>query len=179
MEAGEAMTSWSTPPFRIGGIPVELPQAANLSVDMPAPQGGYTDIRLGSGMPRRKVRWTRLKATVSFDGYLPAGLSDLDWTVPQTVQLPVPRSVYHTTNEATLPSKRRTDCPPEAVAWVDGFPRPTPVTMGGDNAVASPFSNATGYTFSWWPEFSALVTISESGDRTKGTFQYRIEIEEV
>jgi hypothetical protein len=173
------VTSWSTPPFRIGGIPIELPQAVNLSMDTPAPSGGFTDLRMGSGAPRRIARWARIKSTISFDGYLPAGLSDLDWTIPQTVQYPMPRSAYSTTNEKELPANRRTDCPPEAVAWVGGFPRPTPVTMNVNMAVASPFSNATGYTFSWWPEFSALVTISESGDRTKGTFQYHIEIEEV
>jgi hypothetical protein len=173
------MTAWATPPFSIGGIPVDLPQAANLSLDQPAPSAGFSDFRLGSGRPRRQARWTRIKASISFDGYLPDGLSDLDWTAPLTVQWPMPRSMSSATNTATLPAARRSDYPPEAIAWVDGYPRPTPVTLVGNAATAIAVSNASRYVFAWWPEFEALIIPSTSGDRTKGTFQTHIELEEV
>jgi hypothetical protein len=170
--------TWATPKFTIGGVPIEVPQSLSLTCAY-EDQGGVQTLRMGSGRPLRKSYWTRVKMTVTCEGLVPAGLSGLDWTVPLTVQAPSPRSTYAVSNSIALPAARRSDAAPTALAWVDGYPRPTPVTLNGNTATAAPVANATGYTFAYHPEFSALVTKTESADRTNGTFSWNITAEEV
>ena len=170
--------TWATPGFSIGGVVIEVPASLALTQSY-EDEGGVPTLRMGSGRPLRQKYWSRVKTVITCEGAVPAGLSGLDWTAPMTVQSPMPRSAYSATNSITLPANRRADVAPVALAWVRGYPHPTAVTLAGDTATAAAVADAAGYTFSYWPQFNALVVKTESSDRTASSFSWSVTAQEI
>lgn len=172
------MSFWSTPNLQIGNVVFDIPKALSLTQSYEF-IGGVTRLRAGDGTQKTQAYWTRLKTVMNGEGFVSPAALGIDWTAPQTVKCANPLSLESSSNVQALPAARRSDIPPAALAWVDGFPVPTPVAMAGNVATATLVANASLYTFEYWPEISAFLTLSQANSRPDGKVSWTITAEEI
>jgi hypothetical protein len=169
---------WATKPFRIAGIPVEVPSALALT-EAWSDQGGVAVKRMASGRDATAAYWTRKQLEISGEGQAPAGLDLIDWTQPQWVECAAPLSLPFAGLSAELPRARRTDCPVTVTALVDGGSVRINPGMEGDMATLGPVEGAYGYEVGFTPRFRALLTRTLSVDRSTGAHSWKITAEEL
>ncbi|GAF87355.1 unnamed protein product, partial [marine sediment metagenome] len=94
--------------FILGGLPVPLYAAANFQQDYET-FGGFSDVRLAGGGVVRQTNWQKIRTSLSGDGWIPDGLSDLDYSSYMTLSSGAPRSKAAPSNVITITADRRTD----------------------------------------------------------------------
>lgn len=175
------MTGWSTPNFQIGNCVIELPQAINFEQTYEE-FGGVVTHRMMSGAAIRQTNWSKLRTTLTGDGFLPPGLHGVDWKSSQTLKCGTTRSLASTSNVITLPAARRTDAgyTPTAMALKAGWWQPTPVEVAANVATCTAVSGATNYMVEYYPQLTVFIDPpSITMDRMAGKYRWTINAEEV
>lgn len=145
-----------TAPLTIGGIVVPLHAGAPEVSYTPA--GGYADLTMSDGRPLRMRHWKKEIITVSGSGWVGTGLDALDWDAQHLLLCPVPKRITVAGLSATLTSDARPDVPVTVHALLGDEWVPTTHTRTGRAVTITPVSGATGYSVSWYPQFTVLVT---------------------
>lgn len=171
----------STPKLFIAGVEIAL-QSFPFSQTY-ANIGGAALHRMLNGAGAKQTHWTKLSTTISGDGFAPAGLAAVDWSVPVEILCAAPRSVFSSTPVATLPTARRNDFvgSVKACAIVAGKLQPTDVSVVGDTATAVVVAGASGYQFLYFPRlyFYSENGVRESDDVANADFSWTLSAEEV
>lgn len=98
-----------------------LYEALNYSQDI-SPVGGYSVLRMLDGTGLKQQNWLKNQVSISGSGGIPAGMGDLNYSLPITLKCGAPRSIKRPTNSFTLPSHRTdTGYEPYVLKLVDGF----------------------------------------------------------
>lgn len=122
-----------------------LYEALNYSQDI-SPLGGYSTIRMLDGTAVKQSNWLKHSITISGNGGVPLGMSDLDYTKPITLKCGAPRSMVRTANSFVLPTHRTdTGYSPTVLKFVDGFWIPLAAT-----------GTASKYMTIYYPEFTCF-----------------------
>lgn len=179
---------WNTRNFSIGGVVIELPQSIQMTQTYEE-FGGVTTHRMMSGASVRQTVWTRLKTTITVEGFLPPGLEGIDWKSAVELKCGLPRTISSAVSNIAIPTNRRTDAgfTPTGSALVDGMWVLTrPCTVSGNVAtVAEPVDflgnplTATQYQVAYYPKFTAFISPPNiSYNRTSGMYSWTLEAEE-
>jgi len=154
--------------FELGGVQVAVESALDFSQSYELVEGS-ADVTLMSGRTVRQVWYRKLRTTLSFTGWWPAGLDGLDFRAPLTLLCAAPRQIQSPTVTVTLPPDRRTDAgyTPQGYAIVRGQSRqvgggdlvPTPLTLAGDVATLTAVDGAIGYEVAYWPALTVFAHV--------------------
>lgn len=141
-----------------------------------------TDRRTAAGsFNSRSAGWTKLRATISGDGFGPPGLDGLDLDATHTVALPKQAARSSASNVIALPAARRSGglYQPLAFAVVDGHLVSTPVAVVTDTATCTTVPGASGYRVDYFPSITGHVRIAGNGlDSERARHGWQIVIEE-
>lgn len=173
--------SWSTPNFQIGNSVIELPQSINFEQSFEE-FGGVTTHRMMSGAAIRQTNWSKLRTTMTGDGFLPPGIHGVDWKSSQTLKCGATRSLSSTSNVITLPAARRTDTgyTPTAVYLKDGLWKSTAVSVVDNVATCTTASGAVAYMVEYYPQITVFIDPPNiTWDRMAGKYRWSITAEEV
>jgi hypothetical protein len=173
---------WNTRSFSIGGVTIELPQSMQMTQTYEE-FGGVTTHRMMSGASVRQTVWSRLKTTITVDGFLNPGLEGLDWKSAMTIKCGLPRAINSASNVIAIPANRRTDggarYAPLGFVLQNGMWNKTTCSVVGNVATLGVLSGAEQYQVQYWPEFTAFITPpAVSYNRTAGTYSWTIVAEE-
>jgi len=171
--------------FRILKIgTLDIPVRSVLDADQTyAPIGGETILRTLNGSSIRQESWKKLRTTITGSGWLPAGLSVIDTTVPNFVACIAPQSLSSANGTFTLPTARRSDPGHEPWAFalmVDGAIRSSHLTLIGDVATVTAVADAVGYIVHYFPLLQCWVNRPvQSFSQASATHSWEIIAEEV
>lgn len=170
----------SNPNLKIAGVEIAL-QTFPVSQTYKT-LGGTTVHRMLSGAAAKQTHWGKLSTSISGDGWAPAALAGVDWSVPVEILCMQPRTLHSATTSATLPAARRSDLAVNvsAVAVVGNQLVATPVTVSTNTATATAVAGATSYQFMYYPKISCYSDgPTDSLDSTRAAYGWSLEAEEI
>lgn len=141
--------------------------------------------RAVSGRGIKQMTYDKLRIVTSGRGWIPAGLSQLDYSSQHTLRCIFPRRIetVFSTRQATLPAARRSDAeylPFGYALFPNGDVKPSAVTMAGNIATVESVSGAIAYAVGYFPQVSAyLARPKESLDAASGSYAWELIAEEV
>ena len=112
------------------------------------PIGGEMTLRTIGGSAIKQITWQKWRTTITGGGWLPFGLSSLDYSAQMAVACIVPRGVVCSGLSATLPAARRSDTgyvPWGVALMADQTTQITAATMAGNVATLDAVAGAIGY----------------------------------
>jgi len=172
---------WTTRNFAIGTAIIEVPQALQFSQTYEE-FGGVNTLRMADGSAVRQSNWSKLRTTLSGEGFVPPGLAGVAWKTQQTLKCGVKRSLQSPSNVIALPAARRTDAgyEPNGYALKDGMWLPSSVSVVTNTATVTAVTGATAYMVEYYPQFTAFIEPPQADfNRTTGTYRWTINAEEV
>jgi hypothetical protein len=167
--------------FELGAVRVPMTAALGLQQQF-APIGGSTVQRLGNGAAIKQTAWSKLRVTLTCDGWVPPGLGGLNYDGPLLLKCGLPRSIASTATSVTLPSARRTDSGylPFARAHLPGREAETPVSVTGNTATLTAVTGAQAYTVWYYPQLSVVCDMpTETFDGAGAAVSWELTAEEV
>lgn len=166
--------------LEIGGLVISVQAAGDISQTFEQ-IGGFTLHRMlnGAGVPQS--HWRKLATTISGSGWVPAGLSGLDYDATHVLKSVAARSLQATGNVITVPTARRTDSgyEPTGYAIVNGRYVPTPLVLVTNTATLTTVAGAQGYGVRYWPQITVHARFTEDTRMVGAGWSWRIEAEEV
>lgn len=142
--------------------------------------------RHADGSARKQTAWGgKLKTTLSGSGWIPPGLSMLDYSASMEMSCIAPRGVTGTSNAITIPAARRADAgfEPWAIAHVDGARVDTVIESidGSDLATLTAVSGASHYTVFYYPKITVFADppTQQEHDVMADNFRWQLEAREV
>ena len=169
--------------LKIGSV--EIPARSSLDIDQTyEPLGGETILRTLSGAGIKQATWQKTRTVISGGGWIPPGLTHLDYTTQQSVACIVPRAlICNGSRMATLPAARRADTGYEPWAWAlmpDGSVIASEVTIVSHVATVAAVTDAIGYQVLYYPLLTCWCSRpNESGSRGEATYRWELIAEEV
>ena len=165
----------------IGGV--SIPDLAALELQQTyEPIGGEMTLRTIGGSAIKQITWQKWRTTITGGGWLPFGLSSLDYSAQMAVACIVPRGVVCSGLSATLPAARRSDTGyvPWGVALLaDQTTQVTAATMAGNVATLDAVAGAIGYQAMYYPLLQCYVSRpKEQGVRETASYGWSIVAEE-
>lgn len=165
----------------IGGV--SIPDLAALELQQTyEPIGGEMTLRTIGGSAIKQITWQKWRTTITGGGWLPFGLSSLDYSAQMAVACIVPRGVVCSGLSATLPAARRSDTGylPWGVALLsDQTTQITAATMAGNVATLDAVAGAIGYQAMYYPLLQCYVSRpKEQGVRETASYGWSIVAEE-
>ena len=137
----------------IGGV--SIPDLAALELQQTyEPIGGEMTLRTIGGSAIKQITWQKWRTTITGGGWLPFGLSSLDYSAQMAVACIVPRGVVCSGLSATLPAARRSDTgyvPWGVALMADQTTQITAATMAGNVATLDAVAGAIGYHAMYYP----------------------------
>lgn len=167
----------------IGGL--VIPDLAALDLQQTYdPIGGETTLRTLTGAGIKQMTWAKLRTTIQGGGWMPHGLTGLDYSQQLAVACIVPRGIVcNGSRQATLPAARRADAgyEPWGLALMpDGSAQVSAASLAGNVATVTAVTNAIAYQALYHPLLTCWVTRpSETGTRGDATYAWQISAEEV
>jgi hypothetical protein len=143
------------PRITLGGVPIVL--HAGAPTESIEPIGGATVLRMSDGAGLKQQHWERLAGSISAEGWMPPGLSGLDYSGPlelrstQVLNLVGPGLVFE------LPGTPRPDVAPWGHALVGDQWVRTACTYAGGVATLTAVAGATLYQACWMPVLSVFA----------------------
>lgn len=170
--------------LKIGSI--EIPQHASFDMDQTYERFGSVapPLRTANGTGIQQYVWSKIRTTISFGGWSPAGLDAIDYTVQQALACISPRSVNaNISREAILPAARRADSGYLPFGWAfmaDGGRVETPCVLIGNTATLDAVTGAVSYQAVYYPLLQCwLQRPVESFSRGDASFRCELIGEEV
>lgn len=170
--------------FELGGISVPIQANHKFDQQYQALAGEtWPPIRTGDGTGIKQTSWSgKLRTVLSGEGWVPAGLSNLDYTGSMTLKCGAPRALTSASNVITLPTSRRSDTgfAPYGAAIVAGAEVVSSASLASDDLTITTVSGASAYIAYYFPQITVLAKApDQSGDLTTGTYRWSLEAEEV
>lgn len=144
--------------FELGGVVVPIHAGLGLNQRIES-AGGSTSLRLSGGALIKQTAWSKLRVTLSGDGWSPPGLGALDYSATLVLKCGLPDSVSSASNVITLPASRRTDAgylPFARAHLADGW-QDTPVSITGNDATCTAVSGAIAYSVWYFPQLTVYA----------------------
>lgn len=144
--------------------------------------GGETLLRCASGRGIKQRGWIKLRTQLDGEGWIPEGLTALDYTSQLNLKCVAPRGVMGVgiSNVITIPSARRSDIDPRGYGIVNGNRVFSTTTMAGDVATVASVINATGYLVEYWPELTVYAKEPDTRfTEANKTYSWSLTAEEV
>lgn len=167
--------------FELGGI--SIPIRAGLEFSQSYEMiGGTVTQRMQSGRAIKQTHFNKIRTSLSGQGWLPAGLDGLDYSVPQLLKCAAPKSISSLANQMTVPAARRSDVgfEPRGYALVAGELVMTDITMNADVASLVTVPGASTYHVHYYPELLVFAEpIQTQGNMTGAEFSWTLTCEEV
>ena len=165
----------------IGGV--SIPDLAALELQQTyEPIGGEMTLRTIGGSAIKQITWQKWRTTITGGGWLPFGLSSLDYSAQMAVACIVPRGVVCSGLSATLPAARRSDTgyvPWGVALMADQTTQITAATMAGNVATLDAVAGAIGYHAMYYPLLQCYVSRpKEQGVRETASYGWSIVAEE-
>lgn len=175
------MSAVPQPTFVLGGIEVPVRAIDNFRQQYQE-LGGRAVLRKADGSALVQQRWTKLRTTLSGDGPLPHGLSNLDLSAALTLKCAAERAVTSSSNVITVPAARRSDSGYEPVGYaiVNKLPVVTAISWNVNEATLTTVAGATAYQVRYFPELSVVIPLGgmqEQFDEMAATWSWSIEAE--
>ncbi len=167
--------------FELGGITIPINAGLEFSQSYEM-SGGTVTQRMQSGRAIKQTHFNKLRTVLSGQGWVPAGLDGLDYSIPLLLRCAAPRSVSSTNTQFTIPVSRRHDFgfEPKAYAVVLGNLVETEITLNVDIVTLDVVSGAHIYQVHYYPE---MLVFTESpqvqGNMTGAEFSWTLTCEEV
>ena len=172
----------SCPTLIVDGITIPLQSLLRFDQD-------YTDLvaqtlnRVADGGGVLRLGWQgKIETIINATGWVAEPFGNLQYGSPVLMQCAIPRAASSATNVVEVPAGRRSDGihVPTAQALVDGTLVDTTIdSWAGDTATLGVVAGAQSYRVQYFPEFTGVVTLSESSNNNEGTFRWRLEAEEI
>jgi hypothetical protein len=130
----------------------------------------------------KQTHFNKLRTVLSGQGWVPAGLDGLDYSIPLLLKCAAPRSVSSTNTQFTIPANRRNDSgfEPKSFAVVSGNLTETEITLNADIVNLDTVTGALTYQIYYYPE---ILVFAESpqvqGNMTGAEFSWTLTCEEV
>lgn len=152
------------PNIMLGGLPIVL--HAGAPEESIGPIGGSSVLRMSDGAGVKMQHWQRSAGSISGSGWMPPGLSGLDYSQPLELRSRKVINVVGTGLSFTLPGTSRPDVAPWAQALVgDQWLRAVSTFADGVVTVTA-VAGATLYQVGYMPVFSVFA---EAPAETQGT----------
>lgn len=167
--------------LEIGGVRVAVESSDAIAQTYEA-FGGMATLRVLSGGALRQRNWRRLRTRVTVsEARWHSAIQALDQDAVHVLKCLAPRVVSSTAPAITLPAARRADYEPWGVAVMpSGLSVPTPGTLAGNVLTLTAVPGALGYTASYVPQLSVLITgLAESFDVRGAVASWDLTCEEV
>jgi hypothetical protein len=141
----------------LGGVPIVL--HAGSSDQSVSPLGGSGLVRLSQGKGVKMTHWSKASGSISSsDGWMPPGLSGLDFTQALELRLTKPMCITGTGLVVTLKGEPRPDVAPWVLAHVNGNWRPAPSSYSAGDVTITPVAGADLYATYWMPVYSVFIS---------------------
>lgn len=139
--------------FEIGGITAPILAALDFSQTYESIGGSVTH-RMQSGRAIKQTHFKKLRTVLSGQGWVPAGLDNLNYDEPLLLKCAAPRTVSSKSNQLTLPASRRADTgfEPKGYALINGELREVPIKIQANIATLDPVADAACYQVQYYPE---------------------------
>lgn len=163
----------------IAGVPIGVDEFPSSQVYRTL-QGAVIH-RMLNGSAVKQTHWEKTATTINGAGFAPPALAGVNWKALVEISCITPRSIYSTSNVATMPTGRRTDIADQVVAFavVAGRNVITPVSVAGNIATATTVSGASGYKFWYYPKLMCISNgPTESLDMAGGGNSWSLDAEE-
>lgn len=145
----------SIPPIMLGGVPIVL--HAGAPEESIGPIGGSTVLRMSDGAGVKMQHWQRSAGSISGSGWMPPGLSGLDYSQP--LELRSTKVINHVGAgpEFTPLHTPRQDMPPWAQALIGDQWVRVPSSYADGVLTVPPVLGATLYQACYMPVFSVFA----------------------
>jgi len=163
---------------------ISVPVYASISISQTYEELRATSRRrfLGGGAWQRTTWSGKLRTSLSGNGVIPYGLSNVDFTSSFEISCKAPRSINGSGRVFTLPAARRSDAGSEPYGralvgdtWVD-----TPCNVVGDTATLDAVSGATQYQVVYFPKLTVVADAPNESHPNHGPdYSWSIVAEEV
>lgn len=163
-----------------GATQLEVPPAVafDLAQTYEALEGAVLH-RMLSGVAIKQTHWRKTRTTISGAGRVPPAFGAIDFSDAFDVWCVAPRAIQSTAAVMTLPSGRRGDVPPCAVAMVGDVMVPTSMALAGDVATVTAVAGASGYRVNYWPVLTCFASPPrETGDARSAESSWELTAEE-
>lgn len=102
-----------------GTTTVNVDGHATLSVQiLTQSDGGATNLRMADGSITRQVSWEKERVQLTCDGWMPPGLSSIDWSAQITLTVPAPSGTSQYVGYCDEPVETRTAAQEIDCRWV-------------------------------------------------------------
>ena len=170
MSMGEIHARWFEMSDAVNTVSVTKYDALDYSQDYSYEESS-TVIRFMNGRAFKTINWSKIVTSISGSGIMPIGISQLDYTGEILLRCGAPRNIMSTTNIIAMPPYRvdadglptatveyREDgiYSPTGRAWIDGFWKPTPVSLTGNVATLTLVAGASRYMVEYFPELVVI-----------------------
>ena len=172
----------SCPTLIIDGIVVPLQSLLRFDQE-------YTDLvaqtfnRVAAGNGVLRLGWQgQMETVITASGWVAEPFGNFEFGRSVLIQCAMPRGASSATNTVEAPAGRRSDGIHVPTGWalVDGLLQETPISGWVVNtATLDAVAGATGYRVQYFPEFTGVVTLSDSTSNNDGTFRWRLEAETI
>ena len=167
--------------FELGGVVVPLTAALGLNQSI-GQAGGRSRLRFANGAQIAQQAWSKLRISLSGDGWVPLGLDGLNYQATMTFKSGVPHALRSNSGVVTLPAGRRTDAGylPFARAHLpSGQDQTTAVSLAGNVATCAAVTGALSYTVSYYPEITVWADPPDQQfDRAGAAASWELTLEE-
>lgn len=145
----------SLPRIMLGGVPIVL--HAGAPEESIGPIGGSTVLRMSDGAGVKMQHWQKSAGSVSGSGWMPPGLSGLDYSQPLELRSTKTMSHVGEGPDFTLFGTPRPDVAPWAQALVDRDWVSVPCTFADGVVTVPSVAGATLYQACYMPVFSVFA----------------------
>lgn len=167
--------------FELGGV--TIPLIAGLEFSQTYENiGGSVLQRMQSGRAIKQTHYSKLRTSLSGQGWVPAGLDGLAYSEPMILKCAAPRSISSENSEIAIPSCRRTDqgFEPKGYALVRGHLIETGLIMKEEIAILDPVRYALAYQVHYYPEILVFTeSLQVQSNITGAEFSWSLICEEV
>ncbi len=146
-----------------------------------SPVNNGTLLRMADGTGLKQYpAWGKLKTQITASGWLPDGLSGVDFNSSVIVDCVANRSITSDSNIITIPGTARPDLDPWGVALVNGaWVMNVGSSYAGDTLTIDITANATKYQARWMPRLVLYCNgIETETDNTEAVYGWSLSGEE-
>lgn len=137
-------------------------------------------LRMIDGTGIKQNSWTKVETVISGSGWVPDGLQNVDFRSSVVIDCIEPISITQASNVFTLPTNRRSDVTPYALAYTSTGWVNTASSLVTNTLTATTVSGATAYMGIWFPKLTVFCNSPAYNlDTSSGTFNWSITGQEV
>ena len=163
----------------IDGIEITTLSSLNLKQTYSQVSNG-TLLRMMDGTGVKQKAWGKVETTIAGNGWIPDGMTGIDFDNEVVVDCIANRSITSTNNVIAIPGSVRADVEPWAIAFVDGDWVSVGSSFVGGTLTVDVTPGATIYQARWMPSMIMFFDEPETEtDRQDNVFSWSLSGQEV